>query len=59
MDNQTLSQMRSEVIEKFINLEMIINAIISQHYFRKVYMPFFFEVLYDEYCSFGLKRRIL
>lgn len=59
MDKQTLSQMRSEVIEKFINLETIINAIISQHYFRKVYMPFFFEVLYDEYCSFALKRRIL
>lgn len=59
MEEKTVSLMRAEVIEKFINLQTIINAIISQHYFKKVYMPFFFEVLYDEYCSFALKRRIL
>jgi len=38
---------------------MIVNAIISQHYFKKVLKPFLLEVLYDEYFSFGLKRRIL
>ena len=59
MDRQGLSQARAEVIEKFINLEWLVNAIISQHYFRKVMLPFVLEVLYDEYCSFGLKRRIL
>ncbi len=59
MDEEKISRYRSGVIEHFINCEMIINAIISQHYFGKVMKPFLLEVLYDEYFSFGLKRRIL
>ena len=59
MDKQGLCQARAEVIEKFINLEWLVNAIISQHYFGKVMLPFVLEVLYDEYFSFGLKRGIL
>jgi hypothetical protein len=59
MGTPTLSQMRAEVIEKFINLETIINAIICQHYFKRVYKQFFLEVLYNEHCTFGLKRSIL
>ena len=59
MDEERLSIMRSAVIEKAINLEWVINAIISQHYFKKVALQFVTEVLYDEYCSFALKRRIL
>ncbi len=59
MNKDTLSKYRSEVIERFINIEWIINAIISQHYFKKPLKPFLFEVLYDEYFSFALKRRIL
>ena len=59
MDKDTLSKYRSEVIERFINIETIIDAIICQHYFKRVLMPFLLEVLYDEYFSFGLKRRIL
>jgi hypothetical protein len=59
MDKVMLSKYRSEVIERFINIEWIINAVISQHYFRKVIEPFLFEVLYDEYFSFALKRRII
>jgi hypothetical protein len=59
MGNEVLSKKRSEVIEKSINLENIINAIISQHYFKKVVISFYLEVLYDEYFSFGLRRRIL
>jgi len=59
MDRDTLSKYRSEVIERFINIEWIINAIISQHYFKRVILPFVLEVLYDEYFSFALKRRIL
>jgi hypothetical protein len=47
------------VIERFINIEWIINAIICQHYFKRVIKPFILEVLYDEYFSFALKRRIL
>jgi len=54
-----LSQWRSEVIERAINIEWLISAIICQHYLRKTYQHFLFEVLYDEYFSFALKRRIL
>lgn len=46
-------------MEKFINCEWIVNVIISQHYFKKANGPFMFEVLYDEYFNFGLKRKIL
>ena len=59
MNPETLSKYRSEVIEKFINCEMIISAIISQHYFKNVNREFLLEVLYDESFSFGLQRRIL
>ena len=59
MDRDKLSKYRAEIIERFINVETIIDAIICQHYFKKVVSNFFFEVLYDEYFTFGLKRRIL
>lgn len=51
--------LRGEVIEKSINVEWLIHAIISQHYFGNVRIDFISEILYDEYCSFALKRRIL
>jgi hypothetical protein len=59
MSNNNISKYRSEVIERAINIEWIMSAIICQHYFKKVIMPFLLEVLYDEYFSFALKRRIL
>jgi len=59
MDNDGISRYRSEVIERTINIEWLMSAIISQHYFKRVMKPFLLEVLYDEYFSFALKRRIL
>ncbi len=59
INSEQISKFRSEVIERTINIEWIINAIISQHYFGKVMRSFLLEFLYDEYCSFALKRRIL
>lgn len=59
MDDNNISKYRSEVIEKAINIEWIMSAIICQHYFKKTILPFLLEVLYDEYFSFALKRRIL
>jgi len=59
MNDNNISKYRSEVIERAINIEWIMSAIICQHYFKKVIMPFLLEVLYDEYFSFALKRRIL
>jgi hypothetical protein len=40
-------------------MEMLVNAIISQHYLKKVVDAFLLEVLYDEYFNFGLKINIL
>lgn len=56
MDKDEISKCRAEVIERFINIEWIINAIISQHYLKRVVVSFILEVLYDEYFSFALKR---
>ncbi len=58
MEENKLSEFRAIVIEKFINVEAILNAIICQHYFKKVNANFYLEVLYDEYFTFNLKLRI-
>jgi hypothetical protein len=54
-----ISSMRAEVIEQFINIEWLINAIICQHYIGHPHKEFTLEFLYDEYCSFALKRGVL
>ena len=59
MDKDKLSKYRAEVIERFINIEWIINAVICQHYFKRVILPFALEVLYDPSFSFALRRNIL
>ncbi|MFA6329789.1 MAG: hypothetical protein WCX64_03855 [Candidatus Micrarchaeia archaeon] len=59
MTKEKLQKMRGEVIEKFINIETMMNAIICHQYIGKVTQPFLLQVLYDEYFSFGLRRRIL
>jgi len=56
---QDLSSFRNEIIEKCINLEFVMSIIISQHYFETLNMPFLLEVLYDDSCSFGFKRKIV
>lgn len=58
-DKAKISGYRAAVIERAINIEWIICAIICQHYLGKVTRQFLLEVLYDEYFSFALKRRIL
>ena len=59
MDKDELSKYRAEVIERFINIEWIINGIISQNYFKRVIYSFVLEVLYDPSFSFALRRNIL
>ena len=54
-----VSTWRCEVIERAINVETLACAVISEHYFKRGYLPFMLEVLYDEYFSFALKRRVL
>ena len=50
---------RSDVIERSINIEGMINAVITQHFFGAIKLEFISTMLYDEYCSFALKRRVL
>lgn len=50
---------RGEVIELFANIENMIGIIISFHYFKMLNKLFLLEVLYDDNCSFSLKRNIL
>src|SRR3989339_289012 len=57
--SKTISEYRSEVIEGFINIEWIINMIISQYFFKSLRKNFLFEFLYDVNCSFSLKRNVL
>jgi len=59
MEPGEVTKARGEVIESFINLETLINAIISQHYFKKVRQDFFFELLYNQSFNFGLRISIL
>src|ERR1700736_1318213 len=58
MDSQELAAARANVIERAINIESLLDVIISQHYLGKVTKKFLFEVLYDEYFNFGLKSKI-
>lgn len=57
--SKRISEYRSEVIEKFINIEWLINAIISQYYLKRVDKSFLFDILYDVNCFFALKRNVL
>jgi hypothetical protein len=56
---ETVSAMRSFVVEQFISIEAVVCTIIGAHYFGTPRLDFYTEVLYDEYFSFGLKARVL
>jgi hypothetical protein len=58
MEPRELSEARATVIERAINVEGLLDVIISQHYLGRVTKSFLFDVLYDEYFSFGLKVKI-
>lgn len=59
MPESDRSRQRGEVIERSMDIEWLMNAIISQHYFGQVRLPFVIEVLCDENCSFGMKRSVI
>ncbi|MCP4370730.1 MAG: hypothetical protein GY797_21845 [Deltaproteobacteria bacterium] len=59
MTDEEISKYRSEVIEETINIEIMMNCVITQHYFEHMNVHFFQEVLADETFSFGLRHRIL
>lgn len=59
MRDGELTKWRGEIVERFANVEYLINAIISQYYFKEVRLDFFHAVLYNEYFNFALRRSIL
>lgn len=59
MDEATLAKYRADVIRRSINLEWILNVIISQNYFHTIHGTFIFEVLYDPGFNLRLKINIV
>lgn len=59
MSEDSLQSHRSDVIERSIRVEWLMAIVISQHYLGRVDRTFLLEFLYDEYCSFALKRRVV
>lgn len=59
MDKQEISECRAEVITKFLDLERMVNIIISEYYLGAISGNFLIDVLYDPFFSFGLKLNIL
>ena len=42
-NKEVISKYRAEVIEMFINIECLIDAIICQHYFKRIMKQFFLK----------------
>jgi len=59
MSEKELGHIRSEVISNFLEVERLVNVIITQHYFGMLYANFMMEVLYDPGCRFSFKLNIL
>lgn len=58
MNTNDIQQQRTEVVEKYINLEILINACISQYFFKNVNSSFYFYVLFDPHFSYQLRINI-
>ena len=57
--DKEISKFRSEIIERFISIEQLVDIIISYHYFGYLNLDFVSQVLYDDSTNFGLKCRII
>jgi hypothetical protein len=62
MNIPEVTKARGQVVEDFVQIETLISSIITNFYVGRG-NPFAFmfslQVLYDENCSFGMKRNIL
>lgn len=54
-----VSRWRSDVAERFINLEGVIMATVCRHCFGRLAEPLGLEVLHDEQCPLALKGSVL
>lgn len=59
MNDKEITEIRGLVIDRAIHFETLVSTIISQHYLKRVAMPFIKEVLYDESFTLGFKLKIL
>jgi hypothetical protein len=58
MTPEELAEASADVLARVIDIETMLDVIISQHYLGKVSRKFLYEVLYDEWFTFGLKVKI-
>lgn len=58
MDRRRFEELRRNVLNKFNNLEMLINLAISMYYFKEINKDFIFRVLHDSLFSSALKINI-
>lgn len=59
MDRKRFEELRRNVLDKFNNLEMMMNLAISMYYFKKIDKDFVFRVLSNPYFTSALRIDIL
>lgn len=62
MDIPSVTKTRAEVTEGFIQIETLVGKIITDYYFGQnntMSLLFMLEMLYDEHCTFAMKRSVL
>ena len=62
MDIPSVAKARAEVTEGFIQIETLVGRIITDYYFGQnnpMSLLFMLEMLYDEHCTFAMKRSVL
>jgi len=59
MNKREIIFRRGAVIDAFVSIELMINAIISMHYLKTVDTGFVIDVLNNEMSSFGFKKTLL
>lgn len=59
MDDKEVSGFRSEVIEKFVLIEQLVDIAISFYFFGYRHKEFESNILYDDGATFGFKCRVL
>jgi hypothetical protein len=58
MDRNRFEELRRNVLDKFNNLEMMMNLSISMYYFKEINKDFIFRVLHDSLFSSALRINI-
>lgn len=59
MNQEELSKMRGEIVDKLVHLDNALCVLISKHYFSAVRNDFIFDVLYDKNVPVSAKKNML